>query len=38
VIVVGASGGVGSATIQLAIGRGAKVIAITSKDKIDQLV
>lgn len=37
VIVTGASGGVGSATIQLAKRRGAKVIAITSPDKAQVL-
>lgn len=37
VLVTGASGGVGSATVQLAKRRGAKVFAITSASKIDQL-
>ena len=37
VLVTGASGGVGSATVQLARRRGAKVIAITSKSKINQI-
>tara|TARA_B110000908_G_scaffold60077_1_gene73011 strand:+ start:803 stop:1366 length:564 start_codon:yes stop_codon:yes gene_type:complete len=37
VLVAGASGGVGSATVQLAKRRGAKVIAITSQGKMDQL-
>ena len=36
-MVTGASGGVGSATVQLAKRRGAKVVAITSASKIDQL-
>jgi NADPH:quinone reductase-like Zn-dependent oxidoreductase len=35
ILISGASGGVGSAAIQLANARGAKVIAITSKSKID---
>lgn len=37
VLVTGASGGVGSATVQLARARGAKVIAITSPAKMDTL-
>ena len=38
VLVTGASGGVGSATVQLARARGAKVIAITSPAKVDTLM
>ena len=37
VLIPGASGGVGSATVQLAKRRGAKVIAITSASKMDAL-
>ncbi|NRB02226.1 MAG: zinc-binding dehydrogenase, partial [Rhodobacteraceae bacterium] len=37
VLIPGASGGVGSATIQLAKRRGAQVTAITSPSKIDQI-
>ena len=37
VLVAGASGGVGSATVQLAKRRGAHVTAISSKGKIDQV-
>jgi len=38
VLVTGASGGVGSAVIQLARARGAKVIAVTSPAKFDDLL
>lgn len=37
VLITGASGGVGSASIQLAKARGAKVIAVTSVSKSDEL-
>ncbi|APW65309.1 MULTISPECIES: alcohol dehydrogenase family protein [Arcobacteraceae] len=38
VLVSGASGGVGSATVQLACARGAKVIAITSPSKFEEIL
>lgn len=38
ILITGASGGVGSATVQLARARGAKVIAITSAEKISTLM
>jgi NADPH:quinone reductase-like Zn-dependent oxidoreductase len=38
VLVTGASGGVGSAVVQLAKARGAKVIGITSPSKIDKVL
>ncbi|MGC3940787.1 alcohol dehydrogenase family protein [Roseobacter sp. EG26] len=38
ILVTGASGGVGSATVQLARARGANVIAITSPAKMDTLI
>ena len=37
VLVAGASGGVGSATVQLARARGARVVAVTSRSKMEQL-
>jgi len=38
VLITGASGGVGSAAVQLACARGAEVIAITSLSKVDSLL
>jgi len=35
VLVTGSSGGVGTALVELAVARGARVIALTSRDKID---
>lgn len=37
-VVTGASGGVGSATIQLAVARGARVVAVASADKAERLL
>ena len=38
VLITGASGGVGSAAIQLALARGAKVFAVTSPSKFDEIL
>ena len=37
-LVTGASGGVGSAAIQLAVARGARVVAVASADKAERLL
>lgn len=38
ILITGASGGVGSAAIQLATSRGARVIGITSPSKVDEII